>query len=127
MHENEIAKIIVDSALTVHRALGPGLYESVYKKVLVHELIFRGLETQTEIPIGVSYRETKIELGFRADIIVCSKVLIEAKSIETIAAVHYKQVLTYLRLKDLRLGLLINFNVALLKHGLHRVVNHLIY
>jgi GxxExxY protein len=125
MHENEIAKIVVDSALGVHRALGPGLFESVYKKILVFELLSRNLEVQTEVPVEVFYKETRIELGFRADIIVCQKVIIEAKSIESIAPVHQKQLLNYLRLKNLRLGLLINFNVALLKNGLHRIVNNL--
>ncbi|HWA35526.1 MAG TPA: GxxExxY protein [Cyclobacteriaceae bacterium] len=125
MHENEIAKIIVDSALAIHRDLGPGLFESVYRKILVSELASRNLEVETEVPVEVFYRGTKVDLGFRADIIVCKKVIVETKSIEAIAQVHHKQLLTHLRLKQLKLGLLINFNVALLKNGLHRIVNGL--
>ncbi len=125
MHENEISKIIIDCALSVHKELGPGLFESVYRKILVSELALRNLEVETEVPVEVFYKGTKIELGFRADIIVCKKVIVETKSVETIAQVHHKQLLTHLRLKQLKLGLLINFNVALLKHGLHRIVNGL--
>ena len=126
MTENEIATLVLDSAFSIHRKLGPGLFESVYKSILVHELDKRySLFLQKEVPIPIVWNEIKLELGFRADIIVENKLLVELKSVESIAPVHTKQVLTYLRLTDLRLGLLINFNEVLLKNGIHRIVNNL--
>ncbi len=125
MNENEIAKIVVDCALKIHRALGPGLLESVYEEILAYELIKRGLQIERQQPIGVIYDNLKMDIGFRADIIVCDKLIIEIKSIERIAPVHPKQLLTYIRLKDIKLGLLINFNVALIKDGISRIVNNL--
>lgn len=125
MTENELSRIIVDSAFKIHTTLGPGLLESVYEVVLVHELELRGLEVVYQQAIPVVYEGVKLELGFRADIIVDRKVVIEVKSVESIAPVHAKQLRTYLRLMDLRLGLLINFNVNLIKDGIQRVVNNL--
>ncbi len=125
MTENEIAKIVVDCALKIHSALGPGLLESVYEEILAYELIKRGLQIERQQPIGVIYDNLKMDIGFRADIIVCDKLIIEIKSIERIAPVHPKQLLTYIRLKDIKLGLLINFNVALIKDGISRIVNNL--
>ena len=125
MTENELSRIIVDSAFNVHTTFGPGLYESVYEAVLAHELERRGLEIMRQQPIPVVYEEVKLEIGFRADIIVNRKVVIEVKSVEALAPVHAKQLQTYLRLMDLRLGLLINFNVDLIKEGIRRVVNGL--
>lgn len=125
MHENEIAKIIVDCAFKIHNALGPRLLESVYQAALAFELRKRGLNVQTEHPIPVIYEEVRLELGFRADLIVENKVIIETKSIEALAPVHGKVLLTYLRLADKKLGLLINFNVELIKDGIRRVVNNL--
>ena len=125
MHENEIARIIVDSAFKIHTSLGPGLLESVYTAVLAHELTRRGLRVKTQQGIPVTYEDIKLELGFRADIIVNSSVVIEVKSVEAIAPVHAKQLRTYLRLTETKLGLLINFNVDLIKHGIQRVVNGL--
>jgi GxxExxY protein len=107
--ENEVAKQIVDAAYRIHTELGPGLLESVYEVVLAHELETRG--------------GTQIEMGFRADIIVEDKVIVEIKSVEAVALVHKKQLLTYLRLADKRLGLLINFNLALIKDGITRIAN----
>lgn len=125
MNENELSRIIVDSAYKIHTTLGPGLLESVYEAVLAYELEKRGLEIICQQAIPVVYDEVKLELGFRADIIVNRKVVIEVKSAEAISPVHAKQLRTYLRLLDLRLGLLINFNVNLIKDGITRVVNNL--
>jgi GxxExxY protein len=125
MHENEISGIIVDCALKVHKTLGPGLLESVYQAALTYELRKRGLDVVTEKPIPVIYEEVKLEVGFRADLIVENKVIVEVKSIESIAPVLSKILLTYLRLSEKKLGLLINFNVALIKDGIKRVVDNL--
>ena len=125
MTENEIATIIVDSAFKVHTTLGPGLLETVYQAALAYEIEKRGLEIAIERGIPATYEDVRLELGFRADIIVENKVIIEIKSIESLAPVHGKILLTYLRLADLRLGILINFNVALIKDGIRRVVNDL--
>jgi len=125
MNENDISKIIVDCCFKVHKELGPGLLESVYEEVLSYELIKCGLKIEWQKGIPVFYDDLKMELGFRADIIVENKVIIELKSIETIAPVHTKQLLTYLKLTGLKLGLLINFNEALLKDGIKRIVNNL--
>jgi GxxExxY protein len=125
MTENEIARLVVDSAFQVHSKLGPGLLESVYQAVLSLELGNRGLRLVCQQPVPVVYGAVQLKLGFRADIVVEDSVVIEIKSVEQIAPVHTKQLLTYLRLMDKRLGLLINFNVALIKHGITRVVNGL--
>jgi GxxExxY protein len=125
MNENAIAKEIVDAAFRIHTALGPGLLESVYRAVLVYELKRRGLRTVTEQPIPVVYDDVQIATGFRADMVVEDKVIVEVKSVEVLAPVHKKQLLTYLRLADKRLGLLINFHVALIKDGITRIVNGL--
>ncbi len=125
MTENELSKIIVDSAYKIHVALGPGLLESVYEVIMAHELEARGLMIVRQQPIPVVYEGVRLDLGFRADIIVAGKVIIEVKSIESIAPVHAKQVRIYLKLADLRLGMLINFNVNLIKDGIKRVVNNL--
>lgn len=125
MHENEIAKVIVDCALTVHRTLGPGLLETVYQAALAHELKKRGLAVAVERGIPVDYDDIRFEVGFRADIVVGNKVIIECKSVEALAPIHGKILLTYLRLADLRLGLLINFHVDLIKDGIKRVANNL--
>ena len=125
MTENEIAKIIVDAAFKVHVALGPGLLESVYQRALAYELQKQKLKIVVEHPISVIYDGVNLGEGFRADIIVNDKVIIELKSVESIAKVHKKQLLTYLRLANKRLGLLINFGAPLIKHGITRVVNGL--
>jgi GxxExxY protein len=121
--ENEISKQIVDYAYRIHTALGPGLLESVYEVVLAHELESRGLRAVRQLEVPVVYRSTRLETGFRADLVVEDKVIVEIKSIEAILVVHKKQLLTYLRLADKRLGLLINFNVALIKDGITRIAN----
>ena len=121
--ENEIATVILDAAFKIHRTLGPGLLESVYQATLDFELQKRGLRVLQQVGLPVYYEDIKLELGFRVDLIVADKVIIEIKSIETLAPVHKKQLLTYLRLMNLRLGLLLNFNVELMKNGIQRVVN----
>ena len=125
MSENELAAVIVDAALKIHRTLGPGLLESVYQATLGYELSRRGLRVVQERGLPVCYEGIKLNLGFRIDLLVEGKVIVEIKSVEALAPVHRKQVQTYLRLMDLRLGLLINFNVELIKDGIQRVVNRL--
>ena len=125
MEHNEVTGVIIDTALDIHRRLGPGLLESVYRKILAYELRKKGFQVQEEQPIPVVWDDMRLELGFRADLIVNDLVVVETKSAETIAPVHKKQLLTYLRLTNKRVGLLINFNVALLKDGISRVVNGL--
>jgi GxxExxY protein len=125
MHENEVAKFIVDAAYKVHTTLGPGLLESVYDTVLAYELEKRGLEVRRHVPLPIVYEKIKFDEGFRADLVVQGKVIVELKSVEKVAPVHKKQLLTYLRLADKRLGLLINFGEALIKDGITRIVNRL--
>ena len=125
MTENEIAKIIVDVAYHVHKRLGPGLLESVYETVLAYELKKRGLRVERQVPVAIVYDEIKFDEGFRADLIVEDKVIAELKSVENVVPVHKKQLLTYLRLTDKRLGLLINFGSELIRDGISRVVNGL--
>lgn len=125
MTENEIAAAVVNAAFKIHTTLGPGLLESVYQTVLRYELQKRGLRVDQQVGLPLHYEGVKLELGFRADLIINEKVIIEIKSVEALAPVHKRQLLTYLKLTDLRLGLLMNFNVALMKDGIHRVVNKL--
>ena len=125
LDENAIAKEIVDAAFRIHPTLGPGLLESVYNAVLALELGRRGLRTSQQQSIPVVYENFRIDTGFRADLVVEDKVIVAIKSVELIAPVHKKQLLTYLRLADKRLGLLINFNVAPIRDGITRVVNGL--
>jgi len=125
MRHNELSAIVVDTALDIHRRLGPGLLESVYQEVLMYELRKRGLRVEKEVPIPVIWDTVKLDVGFRADLIVEGLLILELKSLEKVAPVHKKILLTYLRLADKRLGLLINFGTELLKDGLSRVVNGL--
>lgn len=125
MTENQIAREIVDAAYKIHTRLGPGLLESVYEAVLVYELEKRGLRVAHQKAIPVIYETVRLDIGFRADLIVEEKVIVELKSVEQVAPVHKKQLLTYLRLADKRLGLLINFGAELIKDGISRVVNGL--
>lgn len=125
MTENDIAKIIVDVAFYIHKKLGPGLLESVYEIILAHELKRRGLNVDRQVPVRVVYDNIKLDEGFRADLIVEDKVIVELKSVEKVIPVHKKQLLTYLRLADKRLGLLINFGSELMRDGISRVVNGL--
>ena len=123
MTENEIAKEIVDAAYRVHSSLGPGLLESVYETALAYELQNLSLQIVRQKAIPVEYHGARIEMGFRADLIVEDRVIVEIKSVESVAPVHKRQLLTYLRLADKRLGLLINFNVLLIKDGIKRIAN----
>jgi len=125
MTENEISKILVDVFIRVHSELGPGLLESVYEAAICHELTKRGLKYTKQQGISVYYDSVKMDMGFRADIIVEDKVIIEIKSIETLLPVHHKTLLTYLKLTNIKLGLLVNFNTNLVKDGLVRIVNKL--
>jgi len=125
MKENDIGTIGVDSAIAVHRELGPGLLEIVYEVALDYELRARGLHTQRQVSIGVNYRGIQFDEGFRADIIVERKVIIELKSVEKVTRAHKKQILTYLKLTGIKLGYLLNFSEALLKEGITRCVNNL--
>ena len=125
MNENEISKVLVDIFLLVHRKLGPGLLESVYEEVICYELMKRNLKFSRQAGIPVMYDDLKMDLGFRADIIVEDKVIVELKSVEAIAPVHPKILLTYLRLTGKKLGLLVNFNVPLIKDRISRLVNNL--
>jgi GxxExxY protein len=125
MTENELAAMVVDCAYYIHTRLGPGLLESVYQAVMLYELRKRGLHVEPEVPLPVIWDDVKHEVGFRVDLLVESKLMVELKSLETIAPVHKKVLLTHLRLADRRLGLLINFGEELIKDGISRVVNGL--
>ncbi len=125
MTENERSKIAFDSALKVHRKLGPGLLESSYKECLFFELRRSGLLVEKEKPLPLVYEDVKLEIGYRVDLLIENKLIIEIKAIEALNDVHLAQILTYLKLSDCKLGLLINFNVALIKNGVRRVVNNL--
>lgn len=122
MHENDIAKEIVDSCVVVHKELGPGLLESIYVAALAMELSLRSLTVVTQQDIPVLFRGVELGLGFRADLVVEGKVVIEVKSVDDLASVHHKQLLTYLRVLDLKLGILVNFNSAVLTHNLKRTL-----
>ena len=121
--ENELATITIGCAIEVHRRLGPGLLESAYTKCLTHELMSKGLEVETEKPLPLIYKEIKMEIGYRLDILVENKLIVEVKSVEAINDVHIAQCLTYLKVSDRRLALLINFNTTLLKKGIKRLIN----
>ena len=125
MDENEIGKIIVDSAIAVHRELGPGLLESVYEAVLAQELRDRGLQVERQVPIPIVWRGMQFEEGFRADLVVENKVIAELKSVESVTKSHKKQILTHLRLAHKKLGFLLNFGAAVMKDGITRTVNGL--
>ncbi|MBK5210172.1 MAG: GxxExxY protein [Flavobacteriaceae bacterium] len=125
MSENEISKIIFDCALKIHKNLGLGLLESAYEECLFYELKKYGLNVDKQKALPLIYEEVKLEIGYRIDIIVENKVIIKVKSVEALNDVHLAQILTYLKLSDCKLGMLINFNVAFLKNGIRRVVNNL--
>ena len=125
MHENEIAKIILDICFEIHRKLGPGLLESVYEEVLCYELAQRGLSFSRQKPLPVYWKGVKMEIGFRTDVIVEDKVIVELKSVENMSPVFPKIVLTYLRMTKLKLALLLNFHHVLFKDGITRLVNGL--
>ena len=123
MTENEISKIVFECALKVHKALGPGLLESAYEECLYFELIQEGLKVEKQKPLPLIYHEVKLEVGYRVNLLVENKLIIEVKSVECLNDIHLAQVLTYLKLSEIKLGLLINFNVTLIKTGVKRVIN----
>ncbi len=123
MTENEIGTVVVDAAIAVHRILGPGLLESVYELILAHELRRRGLAVERQVAVAIVYGGVKFDEGFRADILVEGKVILELKSVEQATAAHRKQIQTYLRLTGCKLGFLLNFGQALMKDGISRAVN----
>ena len=125
MNENEIGRIVVDAAVAIHRELGPGLLETVYEAILARELMDRGLHVERQVPVPIQFRGIRFEEGFRADIIVAGKVILELKSVETVNNAHKKQLLTYLKLTGMKLGFLLNFGEALMKNGITRTVNQL--
>lgn len=125
MSENEISKLVVDLCFKLHKQYGPGLFESVYEELFCYEWAKNGVPFKRQYGIALVHEQVKMEVGFRADVIIEDKVIIELKSVETLAEVHYKQLLTYLKLTKIRLGMLINFNVPLIKDGIHRIVNNL--
>ncbi len=125
MEEDKISNVIIGAAIEVHRALGPGLLESVYQKCLAHELALQELAFREEVPLPVHYKSMEFEAAFRLDLLVSDKVIVELKTVEHVLPVHEAQLLSYLRLSQLKLGLLINFNVPTLRSGIRRIVNKL--
>lgn len=125
MNENEIGRIVVDSSIQIHRELGPGLLESVYEIILSDDLKRRGLNVERQVPVPITYRGRLFNEGFRSDIVINKKVILEIKSVECINNAHPKQVLTYLKLTGLKLSFLLNFGELLMKNGINRIVNNL--
>ena len=125
MTENEIAKCVVQICFDIHKQYGPGLFESVYEELVCYELAKAGFSFSRQQSIPLVHETIRMEVGFRADVIVENKVIVELKSVENLADIHFKQVQTYLKLTKLKLSLLINFNVLLIKDGIKRIVNNL--
>jgi GxxExxY protein len=125
MSENELSRIVFDCALKVHQNLGPGLLESAYEECLFYELKKTGVEVQKQKGLPLIYEDVKLDIGYRIDIIIENKLILEIKSVEVLNDVHFAQLLTYLKLTDCKLGMLINFNVNLIKNGIKRVANNL--
>lgn len=125
MTENELSKIVFDSALKVHQKLGPGLLESAYEECLFYELKKTGLSVEKQKSLPLIYDEIRLDIGYRIDIIIENKLILEIKSVASLTDVHFAQLLTYLKLTNCKLGLLINFNVVLIKNGIRRIVNNL--
>jgi GxxExxY protein len=121
--ENELAARVVEVAFQIHRQIGPGLLESAYQQLMIHLLRQQGVEVQTEVEVPITWAGVRLDTGFRADMIVGQKIIVELKSLDQLAPVHSKQLLTYLRLSGKKLGLLINFGECYLKNGIHRVAN----
>jgi GxxExxY protein len=124
-NENEIGHLVINAAIKIHKTLGPGLLESVYEVVLNHELTQSGLQVQRQVAVPIAYQDIHFEEGFRADLIIEKKVLVELKCVEQLHSAHKKQLLTYLRLTGVKLGYLLNFSEALMKNGIVRIVNGL--
>src|SRR5882724_4771005 len=124
MTENEISKIIVEEAIHIHKSIGPGMLESAYTHCLKYRLLKKNLNVKIEVPVPLIFEEVKLECGYRSDLVIENKVVIEVKSIEAIAPIHLAQTLTYLRFLDLKLGMVLNFNSLLMNDGIRRVVNN---
>ncbi|MCE4565996.1 GxxExxY protein [Maribellus sp. CM-23] len=122
MTENEISNLVIGKAIEIHKALGPGLLESAYKECLFYELTAAGLKVEKEKPVPIIYKEIKLDHGYRIDLLVENKVVVELKTVETFTDVHFAQVLTYLKIGNFHLGLLLNFNVLRLKDGIKRFI-----
>ena len=125
MSENEIASIIINASIDLHRNTGPGLLESVYENALAFDLRQIGLKIDQQVPLPFIYKQVKMDVGYRVDLLINNKVIIEIKAVEQLAPVHFAQTLTYLKLSNLKLGLLLNFNGTLMKGNIHRLVNNL--
>lgn len=123
MTENQISRIVLDAAFKVHTKLGPGLLESAYQECLFYELKKTGLNVRQEVPLPLVYEEVRLDVGYRVDLLIEDKFIVEIKSVDKLNDVFLAQTLTYLKLSEIKLGLLINFNVARLKHGIKRVIN----
>ena len=126
MTENELSNIIIGAGIEVHKALGPGLLESAYEATFFREITLKGLDVKAQVGLPLIYKDVKLDIGYRVDLLVENKVIIEIKSVEALNDVHVAQVLTYLKLSGCKLGLLINFNVKQLRDGIKRLVNHLV-
>ncbi len=124
-YENELAKLALDICFRIHRLYGPGLFENIYEEIFCYELSKEDVYFERQAPIELIHESIRLEAGFRADVIIDKTLLIEFKSVEELANVHFKQVQTYLKLSNLKLGLLINFNQVYLKDGIHRIANNL--
>lgn len=125
MHENDISYNIIGTAIEIHKSIGPGLLESAYENALAFDLRSLGFEVKQQVPMPFIYKDVRQDVGYRVDLIINNKVIIEVKAVESLIPVHYSQLLTYLKLSGIKLGLLINFNSKLLKDNIHRVVNNL--
>jgi GxxExxY protein len=125
MHENDIGTLVLDAGFEVHKALGPGLLESAYEHCLAFELVQKGLNIKAQSPLPLVYKNVKLDCGYRLDILVEDKIVVEVKAVETLNDIHLAQMLTYLKLMGCKLGYLLNFNVLLFKTGIKRVVNNL--
>ncbi len=125
MTENVLSNKIIGTAIELHKKLGPGLLESAYENALAYDLKDIGLDIKLQVSMPFVYKEIKLDIGYRLDLLIEDKVIVEIKSVESLAPVHYAQLLTYLKLSNLKLGLLLNFNTKLLKEGIHRIVNNL--
>lgn len=125
MNENELAEVLIECCFRIHRKMGAGLFESVYETLLVYELGQEQVPVRQQCEIGIEYKNLSIPCAFRADLILDNKLIVEIKSVETLHPVHYKQLLTYLRLTNIKLGILVNFRTDLLKKGIFRIANNL--
>ena len=125
MHENEISYKVIGAAIEIHKSIGPGLLESAYESALAYDLKMLGFDIKQQLALPFVYKDVKQEIGYRIDLLVNNKVIIEIKAVEALAPVHYAQLLTYLKLSGIKLGLLINFNSKTLKNNIHRIVNQL--